>query len=220
MDDQEEMIRQQMQQTRESLSEKLETLEQQVVQTVQGATTAVSETVESVKEAVQGTVETVKGSVQDTVESVKSTFDLGRHVQEHPWFMVGGATAAGFLAGRLMGSLGLFNGRATAAPPPSRGGYREEPPRAPRAAAVSQAAPAPAWTQQVTHLFGDEIRQLKGLALGTLFGVVRDLVTQAVPQQLESQVKSLFNNVTTKLGGEPVREPLVHPHNGRRGCDM
>jgi ElaB/YqjD/DUF883 family membrane-anchored ribosome-binding protein len=227
------MIRRQMQQTRESLTEKLETLEQQVVQTVQDATSAVSETVESVKEAVQETVHTVKGSVENTVHSVKSTFDLHHQTHEHPWIMMSGATAAGFLAGWLFGGREQSRfSRATGVPPPSRGGYREErggyreegrlaaappmmashPPS--RAAAASE---APTWSHRLHHLFGDEIDKLKGVALGTLFGVIRDVVSEIVPKQIEPRVADIIDNVTTKLGGEPVKESLLHCSNGRHG---
>ncbi len=64
---------------------------QQVVDTVQGATTAVAETVENVKDA-----------VHDTVETVKDTFNLHLQVKRHPWAMVAGAIALGWLAGYLL----------------------------------------------------------------------------------------------------------------------
>lgn len=110
MDNQTEVILEQMEGTRASLAEKLETLENQVVGTVQNATTTVSETVQQVKEAVTDTVETMKGTVEDTVEnvkdtvqgaveSVKETLDVRRQVNEHPWLMFGGAVALGYLAG-------------------------------------------------------------------------------------------------------------------------
>src|SRR5262249_38838293 len=90
MDDSPEVIRQQMEETRAALSEKLETLEQQVVGTVKDARAAVTDT-----------VETVKGAVHDTVETVKETFDVSRQVERHPWAMLGGSIALGFLGGRL-----------------------------------------------------------------------------------------------------------------------
>lgn len=113
MDHEAEVIKEQMEGTRASLAQKLETLENQVVGTIQETTSTVSETVQQVKEAVTGTVETVKdtvegtvdsvkGTVQDTVETVKETFDLRRQVQRHPWLMFGGAFATGFVAARLM----------------------------------------------------------------------------------------------------------------------
>src|SRR4051794_29513643 len=103
MDNEPEVIRQQMDETRTALTDKLELLEQQVVGTVQDATSAVAETVGTVKQAVQDTVQSVKETVHETVESVKETFDLKNQVERRPWMMVAGATALGFLGGYLLG---------------------------------------------------------------------------------------------------------------------
>jgi len=114
----------QMEGTRASLAQKLETLENQVVGTIQDATSTVSETVQQVKDAVTGTVETVKetvegtvdsvkDTVQGTVDSVKETFDLRRQVENHPWLMFGGSFAVGFVAARLMQRYGPEVGMPT-----------------------------------------------------------------------------------------------------------
>src|SRR5438105_8802525 len=109
----EDVIRDQMEDTRTSLTEKLETLEKKVASTVESATSNVAETVEAVKETVQETVSTVKDTVQDTVCTVKSTvregvgavkdaFDICGHVERHPWVMLGGSIAVGYVLGRLL----------------------------------------------------------------------------------------------------------------------
>src|SRR5262245_19695984 len=167
-DEQPKVIRHQMEETRASLTEKLETLEHQVVGTVQGATSAVTETVENVKEAVQETVETVKDSVRGTVESVKETFDLARQVDSDPWLMVGGSAALGFLCGRLVprigaaaaGELPHYAAYSPMSPirPPAQydgaaGGYTAaEPPRPPEAR-----PPEPGWLDTLGETFGAEI---------------------------------------------------------------
>lgn len=97
-----EAIKQQMQETKSSIAEKLETLEQKVADRVEQATTAVAETVETVKTTVEDTVETVKTSVVETVDTVRDAFDLSGHVDRHPWAMVGGAVALGFVGGWLL----------------------------------------------------------------------------------------------------------------------
>jgi len=112
-----EVIEQQMEETRSSLTEKVAALESQVVGTVQTATQAVQDTVSTVKSAVQETVSTVKESVQESVaavketvqgsvdavkENVKETFDVTHHVQENPYLMVGGAVVAGLITGLLV----------------------------------------------------------------------------------------------------------------------
>lgn len=91
MDNTPEVTRSQMEGTRAALSEKLETLEQRMVATVHGAADAVAQTVDNVKDA-----------VHETVDNVKGTFDLRRQVERHPWAMVGGSIALGFVGGMLL----------------------------------------------------------------------------------------------------------------------
>jgi len=98
MAEQPEIIKQQMEETREALSEKIGALEDHVLNTVQGTTQAVSATVEKVADAVQSTVSSVKEEVGKSVESVKRTFDLRRQMDEHPWAMLAGSVALGYVA--------------------------------------------------------------------------------------------------------------------------
>lgn len=204
-----EVIRQQMEDTRTALSEKLETLEHQMVQTVQGATTAVTDTVETVKEAVQETVETVKGGVQQTVESVKNTFDLPLQVERHPWGMLAGAVAAGYLTGWLVerqtgaeGRLGsLHYPEPTTLATETNGGVRGSRP--------FEQASGPNWLSQLSEMFGSEIGKVKGLAIATLFGLLRDRLAAAVPEHFKDEVVNMVDRLTTKLGGEPIEGPVM-----------
>ena len=213
-----EAIRRQMEETRTSLQEKLETLENQVKETVEEATEAVSETVQTVKEVVQGTVETVKGSVEDTVESVKQTFDLRRQVCEHPWPMFVGAAAVGFIGGRLLdrflaetpsATFGLEgyhgNGQAQSmtslsAPAATGATYAPQPEPQPE---------KPGLLHSIAENYGEELSKLKGLALGALGALVREMVTNAVPQGVAPQVKEIVDSVTHKMGGERVEGPIL-----------
>jgi ElaB/YqjD/DUF883 family membrane-anchored ribosome-binding protein len=91
MDDrQSEDLKKQMAKTRSKLADKLETLEEQIIEP---AATAVTETVTTVKEAVGNTAE----AVQSTMKMVTDTFDLSAHVRKHPWQMMGAGVATGFL---------------------------------------------------------------------------------------------------------------------------
>src|SRR5688572_24440577 len=95
MDDrQTDELKTQIEQTRCSLADKLETLEERIVEP---ATAAVTDTVTKVKEAVENTAE----AVQTTMAKVTQTFDLATHVRNHPWKMMGTGVAAGFLLGQL-----------------------------------------------------------------------------------------------------------------------
>jgi len=219
-----EVIRQRMEQTRASLAEKIEVLEEKVTSTVQEATSAVSETVneakeavhetvETVKETVTNTVESVKGTVEATVEKVRDTLDVAAHVRNHPWTMFGGSVAVGFLGGLLTGP----SQRRRPAPYEPIGAefapeFVAEPEREAVAGWTGAAEPAReqhSWWNWLNSTFGSEIEKLKGLAIGTMAGVVRDLVGQALPENLKPMVTDMINNVTTKLGGETIQGRIV-----------
>jgi ElaB/YqjD/DUF883 family membrane-anchored ribosome-binding protein len=212
MDQEPDVIREQIDETRSALTDKLETLEEQVRETVQSA-----------KATVEGTIENVKSSVQETVRTVKRTFDLPYQVDRHPWAMMGGS----FLAGLALGKW-LEGQPSLARDYPSYGGaFSEGPPRpavseaAPRyepdfnrSAAYSPPAAAPPSKPGVLggllHQFEDEIEQVKGVAIGALMGVVRDLAKQSLPK-LAPQIDEVMNSATSKVGGRPVAGPLLEP---------
>ena len=93
-----EVMRQQIEETKSQLWEKLDTLESQVSEVVQSTTTAMSETVASVQETVSNVTETV----QESVQSVSNAFDLPLQVGRHPWIAVGGSFVLGYLAYELL----------------------------------------------------------------------------------------------------------------------
>src|SRR5262245_47433437 len=160
-----EVIRRRMEETRASLVEKLETLEQQVVGTVQGTTSAVTETVDTVKEGVQETVDTVKETMQEAVEAVKDTLDLRRQVDRHPWLMVGGAVATGYLVGvlitRAQESYAQPSFASLANPDGRANGFQERPTPASYTPAPPPPPPAPrepekSWLSEVSEKFAPE----------------------------------------------------------------
>jgi ElaB/YqjD/DUF883 family membrane-anchored ribosome-binding protein len=210
MDQEPDMIRQQIDETRSSLTEKLESLEAEVKGTVRGA-----------RATVEDTIETVKASVQETVDSVKRTFDVKYQVERHPWPMVAGSFVTGLLAGRLFGRRPALrpagepyreSESVSAAYVPS---MREEPAfqqgngsttGTPRAEAAQ-----PGMLDRLIQQFEPEIAEVKGMAVGALLGLVRDLAKQAVPPTLAPKVEEIMNSVTTKLGGKPFRQPILTP---------
>jgi ElaB/YqjD/DUF883 family membrane-anchored ribosome-binding protein len=237
MDDEPEVIRHQMEETRSSLTDKIERLEHTVEQKVQSTTAAVTCTVESVKEAVQDTVDTVKGTVHDTVDTVKNTvsstvetvkeaFDVRGYFQEYPWAAFGAAVGVGFAGGVLIGAgrrapshdiseLRSRGQASMAAGPSHNGGSRKRVP-ASRASSVA-AAPmhaAAGLAGQVASKFGDELGKLKGVALGTVFGLLRDWVSRSAPPAVGTKVGEVIDDVTRKLGGEPIRGNLFDSFSG------
>jgi len=208
MDQEPDVIRQNIDETRSSLTEKLETLEAGVKGTVQGA-----------KATVEDTIHNVKSSVQETVDSVKRTFDVAYQVRQHPWPMLGGSVVAGFILGNLLG--------------PRKGGRRDwesyrkpqEPSAAAQAVPTRESAAAlpngtasgtsgpstPGLLERVMAEFDDEIQQVKGLAVGAAIGILRDLAKEALPPALAPQVEQIMDSVASKLGGKPVRGPVLEP---------
>jgi ElaB/YqjD/DUF883 family membrane-anchored ribosome-binding protein len=222
----EDVIKQQMSETRASLAEKLETLEQQVVGTVQNATTAVTDTVESVKDAVQQTVETAKASVRETVEAVKETFDISEQVRKRPWTMMAGSVAVGYAAGYFLQRFESAGGKAHPEYAPSLstlaaqphverdGGMSRHRPEETLSARAASASPAHGLFADLTGKFHTELDRLKGLALGTVFGVVRELIANSTPPQLSSELAEIIDSATVKLGGQPIHGSVLSMFRG------
>jgi ElaB/YqjD/DUF883 family membrane-anchored ribosome-binding protein len=108
-----------IEETRASMTEKLELLEERVRETLEETKSAVEDIVENVKGTVDETVgavretvdgakstvedivENVKGTMDETVTTVKQAFDLSYQVDRHPWLMFGGAVLLGSVIGNL-----------------------------------------------------------------------------------------------------------------------
>lgn len=192
MDDEQELevIRSEMEDKRSSLTEKLEALENQVVGKVETAAGAVA-----------STVETVTG----TVQAVKDALDVRKHVERRPWLMVGGAVAVGFVGGYLLpsgrprrpdfqalasdGSPKTTTGNGHSGRPGHRDGHGR------RHAAKEEGALSQAF------------QGLKGLAIGAVMDLLRDLATKALPPAMAPDIASVVNDLNAKLGGKPLRNP-------------
>jgi ElaB/YqjD/DUF883 family membrane-anchored ribosome-binding protein len=223
-------IRQRIEETRSDLTEKLETLEHEVKDTVRGATNAVVDTVQTVRNTVEGTVEAVKQKVEGTVDAVKQTLDLRRQVEHHPWAMVGGSIALGYLAGSVLprplrltrtaiggGDLSSsgYPEPGMAAPAVERyreedrflGEGRDQPPIEPSESSI--------WTN-LAQQFAPEIAQVKQLAIGAALGLLAEQVKKALPDNLSAQIGTILDSVTSKLAGEPVPGPAYAGPERRR----
>jgi len=201
-----EIIRQQIDETRSALTTKLEALEEQVVGTVRNAKDSVQETIDTVKDTVQETVSAVKETVQDTVSTVKETFDVRLQVQRHPWPMVGGSLVLGIVAGALLGNAQKRR-RFPVERMASRGQPLVEPAREPPAPTGNGRAAEP-HEPGIMDRFREEIDQVKGMAIGLAMGLVRDVIKENLPQ-VNEQVGEMMDRVTTKLGGKPVSGPVM-----------
>jgi len=201
-----------MEDTRSSLSDKIEALEKKVADTVQPVTDAVERTTEAVAETVERvkeSVETVTGKVEETVQSVASAFDLRKHAERHPWLVLGVAATSGCIIGTIL----------------ARGSRRRQSAHEPSARARHHARGGdgashnPEWTATrrtkekerpaKESLFSEELRNLKGLAISSLLGFVRDLARRAVPGTVGERIADEVDSLTTRMGAQPLKGPVI-----------
>jgi ElaB/YqjD/DUF883 family membrane-anchored ribosome-binding protein len=212
-----EVIRDQMEGTRASLADKLEALESQVLGTVHSATETVSSAVEGAKDVVSSVTEGAKDvvdTVTETVESVKESLSINRYVEQYPWASLGVAVAAGFAAGQLLPRIGGTSGdRSQALSPASSGGYGSggysqaaAPARSYQpAASESHRDEGSSWTSALSGVWSTAATTVEGLAVGTLMGAIKDLVSRSLPQQWQGELTRMVDDVTTRLGGKVVQ---------------
>jgi ElaB/YqjD/DUF883 family membrane-anchored ribosome-binding protein len=204
-----DVIHQQMRETHAALERKLETLERQVTGTIH----EVSATVENVKDAVHETVGTVRDSMSTGAQAVREAFDLERQTRRHPWLMLGGAVAIGYLGGCLVGArrpeqtadLDWSRPRPNGGPPASAAAASAPPARALTTGAPRQSG----WLADVMDRFAPEIEKLEGLAIGAIFSVVKDLVRRNAPEQLRPQLNEIIDDIAVKMGGRPIEGSLL-----------
>lgn len=211
-DESPELIEQEMASTRQSLTEKVAALENQVMNTIQTAASTVQETVESVRSAITDTTSTVKetvaGSVESVSEGVKEMFDVRAHVQEHPLAAVGVAAAAGFVTGLVVfRKPEAYTGGTSTSTGYTSAGYSH----APTYAAATPAAPAspgltsregrPRWLNDLLDMAGEEAKKWGTQALAALSQSVRQNIDQGVPHL----VQTLFDKAGANDQGRPVQ---------------
>jgi len=201
--EQPELIEREMEQTRESLTEKVSLLEQKVVGNIQSATDAVQDTVQCVKSAVQDTVQAVTGTVSHSVESltdgVKEVLDIRKHTRENPWAMVGGATVAGFVTGLLVfrrASSGASLGAYTPMP------FTSQPGGAAAPAAAPAASQRPAWLNDLFDMAGQEIKKLAEQALATATASLKQTVETGIPKLIDRAVPDVGACPTDQAAGD------------------
>lgn len=205
----------QLEETKLQLSEKLGTLEQQVSDTVETASTAVAATVE----AVQGTVENVTEAIEETVQNVSSVFDLRRQIEEHPFWVLGGAAVVGYLAAEYLTkpsrryqvpAMVSFEEpiRPEPTPYPQSAPHVETPPSPP------QATPAPQqhFQQPVPTLAEPSAwDNLRTMAISTLLGSMQGIAMRAIPEV----VGMVVGNMVGSQMPTPQHQPEQSAHRAR-----
>lgn len=163
----------------------------------------VVDTIESAKAAVCDTVATVTGAVA----SIKDATNLSHQVEKHPWVMFAGAAGLGYVGGMLIDSVSGPSSPHPARPSNNGGSHGD----------VSvKSAPGGEWhvarepqvvpgvIAKLGEALGPQAGVLREIAIGTLFGLVRDLMRDAVSKQFEKPVDDFFDGAARKFGGRPV----------------
>jgi ElaB/YqjD/DUF883 family membrane-anchored ribosome-binding protein len=210
VDNELEVIRHQMEAKRASLSDKLDALENQVLETAHEATSAVTQIAKDVTEVVDNVTE----DIQETVQSVKDTFDIGEKIRQNPWTSIAGAFAVGFAGAYLIGSAKRSAPAHSELHFPRTNGFtpHTEPARAfvnePKETAKEPPKETSESSSSLTSLLGivgtETMNKVKGLAVGTLMGVLAEVVVNAVPTSLKTEVTNLMTDLNTQLGGKAL----------------
>jgi gas vesicle protein len=199
MDPKPDLILYDIEQTRNSLTEKIGMLEDQVRGTVENA---------------RDTVENIKSSVEDSIENVKQNLSPTYQVEKHPWAMLGASVATGFVLGSWLAK----SPRRTSSQEPPRSAY------APQYTAPSASSSRPYratddfsegdWRRRdgsdssrrsngvlgfLTDTFSDEIKMAKSLALAAVVSTVGNQVKRQFPK-FEEQIDLIVDSAAKKVG--------------------
>jgi len=206
-----DQIEKDMEQTRESITEKVSLLENQVL----GITSSVTDTVQAVKDAVTAAPTAVSDTVKQTIESVKDSvretvgsFSVSECVRDNPWSALGTTTVAGFLAGYFFGGRGGMFSRPIMAQghdaPASYGrvgaahtAYNHETPAAPRGANIGGGL-----FSGLFAMVGQEIHQLAEQALSTAVASLKQSISTQVPQMVDTAVQGMTERVACAVSGQ------------------
>lgn len=187
-------VRQQIKATQSQLSAKLQSLENQV-----------SNTVNSTGNAVNATV----GAVQNAVESVSNTFDIRRHFDNHPWLVLGGAVALGYLAVELLtGSSKNPESASETNHSPCQledcKSHSNESLGSGDSAIETMSQDAPAAFAYESGCKGSNWRQLRSIATSALIGIVQDLAKRAVPHAMNYLAGNPVVGKTVRAAPDPL----------------
>jgi ElaB/YqjD/DUF883 family membrane-anchored ribosome-binding protein len=111
MDKTESDIKQNIEETRAAMTQKIEKIEGRVHDTMEGTKSTidnvvgnmnrVKDTIEETKSVVDTSIDTLRQAVDETVERVKATAELIDQVKQNPWIMLGSAVLVGYVLGSL-----------------------------------------------------------------------------------------------------------------------
>lgn len=208
-----EQIEKDMQQTRESITEKVAALETQVVGTVQNAADTLTDTVASVKSMLSGAPEAVSDTVKQATaavsDSVKQAFDITGHVRNNPLAAVGISALVGGIVGYLTGGIG--RGRllqtTSSAPVVAPAAPHAAPSYAASAQPTAAADRKPGVIDEFMDMLGDKAKEMARTAL--------ESVSAAIKQNIETGVPKLVDDAASRLTNTGAPGPHGNPFDAR-----
>lgn len=216
MENDTEVIRQQMAETRNALSEKVGAVEELVTSAVKETTQAVTKTVETVTNTVENTVNTVSDSVEsvkeavtDSVDTVKEALNVSACVEKYPWASMAGSVALGYALGSLLpsanGGRSSSGWAGTSHPAGTPAGYASPLASTGGTATSSSGSSDSDSSWSFLSNFMPVIDKLKGLAVGTAAGLVTEMLMDMVPKDLKPELSRMMDDATQALGGTVLR---------------
>src|SRR5262249_45649104 len=132
--------------------------------------------------------------------------------ERHPWVMFGGSIALGCASSILLDQIShvsepLHEPRSNV--PPALGNGRQN---GEASAGTLQVPRQLDWLSSLMDEFRPQLTKLKGLAIGAAMGVVRDIVAESIPEPIRPQFTDVMNEMTVKVGGEPIHSSLIQSH--------
>jgi ElaB/YqjD/DUF883 family membrane-anchored ribosome-binding protein len=175
-------LREDIDETREALAEKLETLEDQLRDTVQNVKTSIRQ------------------------------FSPKYQTKQHPLLMVGGALATGMLVGKMIQNRRVhaeslaYLGDIERPSIPRTSEYEDLVVEAPRMRDVASiptppVPQGPSLLERFTDQFGDEIQMVKGMVLGNLARAAGDWAKKQAPPDWSPSIDEVVDSAVRKLQG-------------------
>lgn len=193
-------LEQDMFQTRESITEKVAALENQVIGTIQNAADTVTDAVDSVKEAVTAAPTAVSDTLRETVQVVKDTlhetvgsFSVSRCIRNNAGLALGTTILGGFVIGYgLSGRRVRRDASSQQLLSPDARELLERPTRRP-AAQPRQPSLIDGWIHRITS----ELQSLGEEAMATAIRSLKQNINDQVPAAVESAVHQITDPIRT-----------------------
>jgi len=206
-----DQIERDMAQTRDSITEKVALLENQVLGNIQSVTSGVTEAVDAVKEAVTTAPAAVSDTVKQTVEAMKESvrsIDVTGCIRDNPAAALGASTLGGFVIGLMFG--GGRSRRAAAPTMPFTG-------QPVQSAAPSGGFQLPGFVEDMLGMVTRELKQVAETALSSAVASLKQNISTAVPTIVETAVHRVTDAVNHVNGSDHGTNRVHGPDYAARG---